>query len=89
VYSSGVLHLRRQWPKLTERAGNFAERRRAQVRARGIAEEDERPVPIPSVAQKPSAQPRRAPDFFPDRPLGNYKADLLMPGSPPRSSAQP
>src|SRR5262249_15648880 len=35
------LHLRRQWPKLTERAGNFAERRWAQVRARGVAEEDE------------------------------------------------
>jgi hypothetical protein len=47
------LHLRRQWPKLSERAGNFAERRRAQVRARGIAEEDEQPAP----AQIDSADP--------------------------------
>ena len=38
------LHLRRQWPKLSERAGNLAERRRAQVRAKGIAEENQQPA---------------------------------------------
>src|SRR5262249_52013737 len=39
------LHLHRQRPKLSERAGNFAERRRAQVWAISIAEKDEQPAP--------------------------------------------